>query len=74
MRTSACKGAAFRSSIAALGVQVIPGDPTYHCPRAERAIQEIKHMAARIRATLVWKLETDIIFNMLCNAHLTHNV
>jgi|GEM_PF-3995627 len=55
---SACKGAAFRSSIAVLGVHVLPGDPTYHCPRAERAIQEIKTMAARIRATLVWKLET----------------
>ena len=45
---SACRGLAFRNAIGTLGVYVHPGDPTYHQPRVERAIQEIKQMASRI--------------------------
>jgi hypothetical protein len=52
---TACRGSAFRQSLAMIGVYVAPGDPTYHCPRAERAIQEIKRMAARIQAMLLWR-------------------
>ena len=37
---TACRGSAFRQSLAMIGVYVAPGDPTYHCPRAERAIQD----------------------------------
>jgi hypothetical protein len=38
-----------------IGVYYEPGDPTYHCPRAERAIQEDKRMASRVQATLLWR-------------------
>jgi hypothetical protein len=72
-----CVSQHFKSAMAGLQIRVQASAPTYHQCRAERIIQDVKLMAARIEGSLLWELrripnEEHHLYAHLCyaRAHL----